>query len=70
MYRDKARAETLDARIVLIATRLVDRPFAAEFGFNRHDGKANLAQARYQVIQLRDTLQTQKEQLNELLGAI
>ena len=30
--------------------------------------KAKLAQARYQIIQLRDTLDTQKEQLNELLG--
>ncbi len=30
--------------------------------------KAKLAQARYQIIQLRDTLETQKEQLNELLG--
>jgi outer membrane protein TolC len=30
--------------------------------------KASLAQARYQVVQLRDTLVTQKEQLNELLG--
>jgi outer membrane protein len=32
------------------------------------EAKAKLAQSRYQVIQLRDTLQTQKEQLNELLG--
>lgn len=30
--------------------------------------KAKLAQARYQIVQLRDTLVTQKEQLNELLG--
>jgi outer membrane protein len=30
--------------------------------------KAKLAQARYQIIQLQDTLTTQKEQLNELLG--
>ena len=30
--------------------------------------KAKLAQARYQIIQLRDTLDTQKEHLNELLG--
>jgi outer membrane protein TolC len=30
--------------------------------------KAQLAQARYQIVQLRDTLDTQKEQLNELLG--
>jgi outer membrane protein TolC len=30
--------------------------------------KAKLAQARYQIIQLRDTLDTQKEQLNDLLG--
>ena len=32
------------------------------------EAKAKLAQTRYQVVQLRDTLQTQKEQLNELLG--
>jgi outer membrane protein len=32
------------------------------------EAKAKLAQTRYQVLQLRDTLQTQKEQLNELLG--
>jgi outer membrane protein len=32
------------------------------------EAKAKLAQARYQVVQLRDTLQTQKEQLNELLA--
>jgi outer membrane protein TolC len=30
--------------------------------------KAKLAQSQYQIIQLRDTLDTQKEQLNELLG--
>jgi len=30
--------------------------------------KAQLAQARYQIVQLRNTLLTQKEQLNELLG--
>jgi outer membrane protein TolC len=30
--------------------------------------KAKLAQARYQIVQLRDTLETQKEQVNELLG--
>jgi outer membrane protein TolC len=30
--------------------------------------KAKLAQSRYQIIQLRDTLDTQKEHLNELLG--
>ena len=30
--------------------------------------KAKLAQAQYQVVQLQDTLQTQKEQLNELLA--
>jgi outer membrane protein TolC len=30
--------------------------------------KAKLAQSRYQVVQLRDTLLTQKEQLNELLA--
>ncbi len=32
------------------------------------EAKAKLAQSRYQVIQLQDTLVTQKEQLNELLG--
>ena len=32
------------------------------------EAKAKLAQSRYQVVQLRDTLETQKEQLNELLG--
>ena len=32
------------------------------------EAKAKLAQARYQIVQLRDTLNTQKEQLNELLG--
>jgi len=32
------------------------------------DVKAKLAQAQYQVIQLTDTLQTQKEKLNNLLG--
>src|SRR5215469_13845 len=40
MYGDKAGAETLGARIVLIAARLVDRPFSAEFSFDRHDGNA------------------------------
>lgn len=30
--------------------------------------KAKLAQSRYQVVQLTDTLQTQKERLNDLLG--
>jgi outer membrane protein len=30
--------------------------------------KAQLAQSRYQIVQLEDTLATQKEQLNELLG--
>ena len=30
--------------------------------------KAKLAQSRYQIVQLRDTLTTQKEQLNELLA--
>src|ERR1700742_189865 len=30
--------------------------------------KAKLAQAQYQMVQLRDTLETQKEQLNELLA--
>jgi outer membrane protein TolC len=32
------------------------------------DVKAKLAQAQYQVVQLSNTLQTQKEKLNELLG--
>ncbi|HEX4022890.1 MAG TPA: TolC family protein [Acidobacteriaceae bacterium] len=32
------------------------------------DVKARLAQERYKVFQLKDTLQTQKEQLNDLLG--
>jgi outer membrane protein len=32
------------------------------------DVKAKLAQAQYQVVQLNDTLETQKEKLNELLG--
>ena len=32
------------------------------------DVKAKLAQAQYQVVQLNDTLQTQKEKLNSLLG--
>jgi outer membrane protein TolC len=32
------------------------------------DVKAKLAQSRYQVIQLNDTLETQKEHLNDLLG--
>jgi outer membrane protein TolC len=32
------------------------------------EAKAKLAQSRYQVVQLRDTLETQKEQLNELLA--
>jgi len=30
--------------------------------------KAQLAKGRYQIVQLRDTLETQKEQINELLG--
>jgi outer membrane protein len=32
------------------------------------DVKAKLAQAKYQVVELKDTLQTQKEKLNDLLG--
>jgi outer membrane protein len=32
------------------------------------EAKAKLAQTRYQIVQLRDTLTTQKEQVNELLG--
>ena len=34
---DKARAEAVHARIVFVARRLVDRPFAAELGFDRRD---------------------------------
>jgi outer membrane protein TolC len=32
------------------------------------EAKAKLAQARFQIVQLRDTMETQKEQVNELLG--
>jgi outer membrane protein len=32
------------------------------------DSKAQLAQEKYQLVQLKDTLQTQKEKLNDLLG--
>jgi outer membrane protein len=35
---------------------------------NSLEVKAKLAQAQYQVVQLQDTLQTQKEKLNSLLG--
>ena len=34
---DEARAEALDAGIILVAGRLVDRALAAEFGFHRQD---------------------------------
>src|SRR5882724_11347777 len=40
MHRDKAWAETLDAGIILVAARLVDRPLAAEFGLDQHDRQA------------------------------
>ena len=39
-HRDKTWAEALLAGIVLVASRLVDRPFAAEFGFHRHHREA------------------------------
>src|SRR5258708_11540150 len=35
MDRDKTRTKSLDAGIVLVAIRLVDLPFAAEFSFER-----------------------------------
>src|SRR5258708_39301670 len=35
MDRDKTRTKSLDAGIVLVAIRLVDLPFAAEFGVER-----------------------------------
>jgi outer membrane protein TolC len=35
---------------------------------NSLDVKAKLAQAQYQLVELKDTLQTQKEKLNDLLG--
>src|SRR5258708_6026540 len=35
MDRDKTRTKSLDAGIVLVAVRLVDLPFAAEFGVER-----------------------------------
>ena len=34
--RDKARAEAIDAGEILVAIRLIDGAFAAEFGFERH----------------------------------
>ena len=37
MDSDKTRTKSLDARIVLVAVRLVDLAFAAEFGFERLD---------------------------------
>ena len=39
-YCDKAGAETVDARVVLVATVLVDLSFAAERRFLRHDRQA------------------------------
>ena len=38
--RDEARAEALDAGVILVAARLVDRALAAEFGLDRHDRQA------------------------------
>src|SRR5260370_19368587 len=38
MDRDKTRAKSLDAGIVLVAVRLVDLALTAEFGFERLDG--------------------------------
>jgi outer membrane protein TolC len=52
-------------------TDRVARDYLAQESVLKSDAlevKAKLAQARYQIIQLRDTLITQKEQLNELLG--
>src|SRR5262245_53005480 len=37
---DEARAEALDAGIILVAGRLVDLPLAAEDGLDRRDGDA------------------------------
>src|SRR5262249_12118165 len=37
--RDEARAEALEARVVLVARGLVDRPLAPIFGLERLDGK-------------------------------
>src|SRR5260370_34427526 len=40
MDRDKTRAKSLDAGIVLVAVRLVDLALAAEFGVERLDRNA------------------------------
>src|SRR5258708_22142575 len=40
MHGDEARAEAVDAGIILVAGRLVDRPLAAELGLDRHDREA------------------------------
>ena len=40
MDRHKARAEALDAGIILVAARLVDRALAAELGLDRHHRQA------------------------------
>src|SRR5215471_12352397 len=40
IHGDKARAETLDAGIVLVAARLIDSPLAPELGFDRNDREA------------------------------
>src|SRR6185437_16240343 len=40
VHGDEARAEAVDAGIVLVAGRLVDRPLAAKFGLHRHDREA------------------------------
>src|SRR5262249_18043828 len=36
MHRDKARAETCDAGVILVAARLVDRALAAKLGLDRY----------------------------------
>src|SRR5438270_5015240 len=40
VYRDETRAEAFDAGIVLVAARLIDLSFAAEFGLDRHHRQA------------------------------
>src|SRR3954470_24707037 len=40
MHRDKAPAEALETRKILVAARLVDRALAAEFGLDRYDRQA------------------------------
>jgi outer membrane protein len=66
---------SLDAAQALVKqyeeTDRVALQYVAQESVLKSDGlqvKAKLAQARYQIIQLRDTLDTQKEHLNELLG--